>query len=778
MHRSQAEFMDIRDKVDTVLQRMSETPQYPSQGAVFFIDLEQRKAQSAFLKEDVYRTFLGGRGANMFLLYNLMQEKLDPIDPQNPLIFGTGVLTGYTFTAARGNVTSLSPESDAFMDSNAGDYFPAFMRLHGFDHLVLYGRNPQWTLLDIHEGQISFKDATPYLGLNNTDLTASIERDLDCKERVDMAMARITSAGENQVLCSGIMAGPKAIWARGGTGAKMGSLGLKAITIRGKPGKPKVSKQFHQDNRLLGKQILASSVVRNALKTVGTPFLYKPSRLLGAMGTLNNQHTTWVDKLDADRLDEFRTGMDGCFKCPVYCRPQNDMTPGAEGGWGAASLKGLKGNASYGAEQLAEKVGSTHSTPHKEEYDRYDKGDGPEYVTLGKFGPNIGMQEPWQVLRLNNILNDLGLDSASTGSAIGWAMELYQTGIIDKETTGGLELAWGNYPEVEKLLFMTAAREGFGDVIADSAKAVATGKYPERALRSRMAVKGLFQSDPHDSRILKAFALGLAVATRGMDHLRNRVTLEINARINDDKDFKTELYGGEVAAEPNDYRGKEYAVRRCEDVFAVGDAVGMCRFDTKLFNSPSLPGCEEFAVQLQELTGIQMDTEQLYEVGRNITALERMINARLGLNANDDTLPDRWFDEPNDAGPFQGEKIDRQQFAAMKQRFYQISGLNDRGVPNAEWHERLAHVATGFAMTVGLPAMPGFKETQIVIDQPPTDIEGLRTKVKQLFPEINEYLDDYSLGVSVNNELLVKGEQGRKLNSGDHVEFVPVISGG
>ena len=263
-----------------------------------------------------------------------------------------------------------------------------------------------------------------------------------------------------------------------------------------------------------------------------------------------------------------------------------------------------------------------------------------------------------------------------------------------------------------------------------------------------------------------------------MDHLRNRVTLEINARINDDKAFKSELYGGDVAAEPNDYQGKEYAVRRCEDVFAVGDAVGMCRFDTKLFNSPSLPGCEEFADQLRELTGVDLDTEQLFQIGRNITALERMINARLGLNADDDTLPQRWFDEPNDAGPFQGEKIDRTEFEAMKQRFYKISGLNERGIPDAERHMQLAQVATGFAMTVGLPVMPGFDQRLIVIDQPPANIEGLRTRIKQLFPEISEYVDDYSLGASVNEELLVKGEQDRELASGDHVEFVPVIAGG
>ena len=111
----------------------------------------------------------------------------------------------------------------------------------------------------------------------------------------------------------------------------------------------------------------------------------------------------------------------------------------------------------------------------------------------------------------------------------------------------------------------------------------------------------------------------------------------------------------------------------------------------------------------------------------------------------------------------------------MKQRFYKISGLNERGVPGTERHMQLAQVATGFAMTVGLPVMPGFDQRLIVIDQPPANIEGLRTRIKQLFPEISEYVDDYSLGASVNEELLVKGEQGqgacqrgsRRIRAGD-----------
>src|SRR5260370_12952510 len=190
-------------------------------------------------------------------------------------------------------------------------------------------------------------------------------------------------------------------------------------------------------------------------------------------------------------------------------------------------------------------------------------------------------------------------------------MELYQRGIVTREQTGGLDLTWGNAEAVEALLFLMAERQGFGNVVADSTRAVERGHYPREALEYRMAVKGLTQSDPHDARMLKAFALGLAVATRGMDHLRNRVTLEINAKINDDPGFKRELYGGDVSAEPNSYDGKEVAVRRCENIFAVGDAVGMCRFTTKLFNSPSLPGYAEFVDQVANVTGIPLTGEQI-----------------------------------------------------------------------------------------------------------------------------------------------------------------------
>ena len=643
--------MSIRDRVARLVAELPEEPQFPTQGATLFVDLERREIQRVYTPLKVIKSLLAGRGANMFYLHRLLDESLEPLHPDVPLIFGSGVLTGIVPSAARGNATSWSPESGVIMDSNAGDYFPSFIRMNGIDHLVLFGRASSWLLIRIRQGQLEFLDAGPYLGLDNIDLRERIPQEFGGAWTRDMAMVNVTRAGESLVLTSAIMAGPKACYARGGPGAKMGSLKVKAILVQGQTRDFETAQPYKGYNRTIAQKLLDTSVVKHALKTTGTPFLYRPSRILGAMGTKNNQETTWTDKLDADHITPYRPGMAGCFRCPVNCRPLNELNG-----------------------DLA---------------DRYGRGDGPEYVTLGKFGPNVGIDRIESVIRLNNICNDLGLDTASTGSAISWAMELFQRGIITTEHTGGIPLEWGNAEIVERLLFMLSRREGFGNVLADSTRAVERGHYPKEALKYRMAVKGLMQSDPHDARILKAFALGLAVATRGMDHLRNRVTLEINARINDDPAFKATLYGGPVSAAPNSYENKELAVRACENVYGVGDAVGMCRFTTKLFNSPSLPGLDEFAAQIGNVTGLRLSAGELSQIGLNITGVERLINRRLGVTRADDTLPDRWFDEPIRVGGYKGERIDRAEFDAMLSRFYSISDLDEGGVPRPAWRAEL-----------------------------------------------------------------------------------------
>ncbi len=220
--------MPIRDRVARLVAQLPRVPQYPTQGVTLFVDLERRDVQRGYTPLSVIRTVLAGRGANMFYLYRLVDETLDPLDSDIPLIFGSGVLTGIVPSAARGNATSWSPESRVILDSNAGDYFPSFIRMNGIDHLVLFGRSDAWTVIRIREGQLEFVDARPYLGLDNIDLRERIPTDFGGTWTRDLAMVNVTRAGENLVLTSAIMAGPKACYARGGPGAKMGSLKVKA----------------------------------------------------------------------------------------------------------------------------------------------------------------------------------------------------------------------------------------------------------------------------------------------------------------------------------------------------------------------------------------------------------------------------------------------------------------------------------------------------------------------------------------------------------------------
>ena len=206
-----------------------------------------------------------------------------------------------------------------------------------------------------------------------------------------------------------------------------------------------------------------------------------------------------------------------------------------------------------------------------------------------------------------------------------------------------------------------------------------------------MAVKGLWQSDPHDARILKAFALGLAVATRGMDHLRNRVTLEINARINDDPAFKAELYGGAVSAEPNSYAQQGARGPRLREHLRGRRFGRHVPLHDEAVQQPVAARPRGVPQQLANVTGLQFTAEELEQCGLNIMGVERLINYRLGVRRKDDTLPDRWFDEPNPAGPVtRARRSIASEFDAMLSRFYEISRLTSEGVPQDEWRKQLA----------------------------------------------------------------------------------------
>jgi aldehyde:ferredoxin oxidoreductase len=156
-----------------------------------------------------------------------------------------------------------------------------------------------------------------------------------------------------------------------------------------------------------------------------------------------------------------------------------------------------------------------------------------------------------------------------------------------------------------------------------------------------------------------------------------------------------------------------------------------------------------------------------------------MLNFRLGLRGADDSLPDRWFDEPIKVGPFKGEKIDREQFAALKQRFSQLTGLNREGLPASDWHRRLSQLVTGYSISIKLPcALPGAPEQCIIIDQQVAHLGELRELLRQKLPEAKELLNDPNLNIVLNDKMILAGEDQTEIPNGSEISLISYVSGG
>jgi aldehyde:ferredoxin oxidoreductase len=597
------------------------------------INLSNGEIKITHTPDELVRACLGGRGLNMAYLRHYLRmygdpRDIDPFDERNPLIIGAGLLTGTIApNAARFNVSARSPESGILGDSNCGGFFAAAMRKAGFERLIILGRAEKPSYLLLEDGKISILPAD---GLWGTRIIEAQEQ-LKVRHGAGTVSAVIGPSGENLVRMAAIMTGKKNAAGRGGMGAVMGSKNLKAIVARGGKMIEVAQKETLRALRLQQLDTLKNSKVVQVLGKVGTPLLYEVSNRLGAIRTRNSQDNFFEDTLNAEEIEKFSDKMLACTSCVVHCRHRNTLG-----------------------------------------------GEGPEYSTIGLLGANIGIAPTEQVITLNNLVNDLGMDASSTGTIIGWAMELYQRGLIDDSMTGS-PLHWGNYETVHALIEDIAYRRGFGDKLAESTQAARF--FPPEARDYLIAVKNLPQSDPHDVRYFKGFALGIAVASRGADHLRNRPTLEV-FKLPDEA--RAKIYGRANDPDPTGYIDKGLIIAWSDDIFAVGDCLGLCRFITRGFNSPHLLGYEEFCDLIAAATGLEYTPETLRAVGRRTLDTERLINADFGLTRADDTLPKRYFDDPMPARKTQGHHIDREKFQNMLDDYYQERGWDRDGRVSTE----------------------------------------------------------------------------------------------
>ncbi len=578
--------------------------------------------------EALEQAYLGGRGLNMAFLRHYLRAageplQIDPLSPENPLIFGAGMLTGTIApNAARFNVSARSPESGILGDANCGGFFAAAMRKAGFDRLVILGKAERPAYILLEDGVVHILDASDLWGTR----VVEAQEGLRSKHGPGTISAVIGPSGENQVRMAAVMTGIKNAAGRGGMGAVMGSKNLKAIAARGGTAIEVAQKEAIRSTRLEQQKYLKDSKIVQILGRVGTPLLYEVSNRIGAIRTRNSQENYFEDSLNSEEIEKYSDKMLACTSCVVHCRHRNTLG-----------------------------------------------GEGPEYSTIGLLGANLGIAPTDQVIMLNNQVNELGLDASSVGTIIGWAMELYQRGLIDEGMTEG-PLTWGDYEVARELIEKIAYRQGFGNILAESSQALRY--FPPEAKDYLIAVKGLPQSDPHDVRYFKGFALGIAVASRGADHLRNRPTLEV-FKLPDE--VRAKIYGRANDPDPTGYKDKGLIVAWSDDIYAVTDSLGICKFVTHGFNSPHLLGYEHFVELVSAATGLEYTPETLRQVGRRVLDTERLINADFDLTRDDDTLPKRYFDDPMPARKSKGHHVDRQQFQAMLDDYYTERGWDNQG---------------------------------------------------------------------------------------------------
>ncbi|MFW9780457.1 MAG: aldehyde ferredoxin oxidoreductase family protein [Candidatus Heimdallarchaeota archaeon] len=614
---------------------------------IAYIDLSTEKVSIGEIPKEIRKMYVGGRGINMYLLYNHLPPKIDPLGSENVLLVGAGLLTGIpALGAGRSQISAKSPITGGIGDSSIGGFFGPEMKFAGFDHLVIQGKANDPRYIFLNDGDIEIKDASHLWGGDTFETQDKIRAENEDDEIQSLV---IGVAGENKVRFANVRTGMKSSAGRTGMGAVMGSKNLKAIAARGTN-----SVEFASPKELLkyctemNEKVMNSRWAR-AQSRWGTMIIYSNTNTTGLIRTRNFQLNKLEDgeDLEPENMDKFSIGMTACYGCQIACRHRYSVQ---KKGYGTI------------------------------------KGEGPEYTSLGAFGTMMDVKQLDTVLIANHLVNQYGLDTLETGGILSWAFELYEKGILTKEATDGIELTWGNEEAMLEMISRIAYRNGIGDVLARGFPS-AIKEIGQNSNRYAIQIKGL-SSLHSDERPTPSFALGIATATRGADHLRSRPAIDLYGL---PEEFLKEIYGGPVSSDYTSYGGKSRMVWWQELLYAITDSLGICKFQT-VFLSVNSPKWEEFSDLLKYATGLDFSKNQLMEAGERIYTLERLFNLREGFSRKDDTLPERFFTEPTALGfpTVKGKSIDRVRFNKMLDEYYALHGWNDQGVPGTNTLRRLS----------------------------------------------------------------------------------------
>ena len=606
-------------------------------GRILNVNLSSGQVGIETFDETFARQYLGGNGFAIRLLYERLAAGIDPLAPENMIVFAVGPTTDTTIPGAtRCCAGTKSPLTGLFFDTTFGGMFAAAQKRSGFEAVAITGRAAEPVYLLVHEDGAEIKPAGDLWGQYTQETNHAI-RD---REGGGVEVCAIGPAGENLVrFACAVHTWDKSrdgVAGRGGLGAVMGSKHLKAVAVAGSR-KTSVADP-EAIKTLLGETREPMKVGTAALKNYGTTILVNMVNKIGALGVRNLQ-TEWYDKADAISGETYKAAYfdkdTTCFKCPVACGKDFHVHDGEYAG---------------------------------------TRWKMPEYETIFALGSMLDNAHKGSIVKANELCDQLGMDTISLGVTLAFAFECFEKGLLSRERAGR-DLHFGDYHAILDLIEDTAYRRGLGDVLAEGSARLAAQLGGE-ASHFLYAVKAL-EMPAHSARVLKGMSLGYATSTRGGSHHDTRPTLQ---------------YGTEHDNTTPD--GKpEFAVHN-QHFTAVGDSLTQCRFVSERGFGGMLN--EHYPRMINAVTGWDLSLEDVERIGERIWNLERAFNVREGIGREQDVLPHRVMHEPVPEGMHKGMHCPPDELNGMLDDYYALRGWAPDGVPTAE---RLQ--ALGLAELVG-----------------------------------------------------------------------------
>lgn len=599
--------------------------------------------------EEFFKKYLGGTNIIGYFLNKEVPGDADPLGPENNIIVAPSIITGSPVPGtSRFSVGAKSPLTEGFGKSEAGGFFGPELKFAGWDAIIVEGKSPKPCYLSIINDKVEIKDASHLWGKDTGPVQEAIRQEMgEPKARV----LQTGPAGERLVRFAAVCNELKHWNGRGGMGAVFGSKNLRAIAVKGDNREfMKESQKIMDYAQWFGKNWKKHESLESFGKT-GTMGLPAILSSMGILPTHNFQMGEFehAEAISAEAIhQQIGHKREGCFACPVRCKqvvkneskdPDKNIDP------------------AYGA---------------------------PEYETLGSIGSNCGIPDAVTVCKGNELTARFGMDSISLGMTIAFAMECYEKGILTKEDTDGLDLTFGNEKAFLRIIEKIANRDGIGDILAEGAYRAAQkfgGDAPKYAMTSKK-----LEFAAHEGRGKWNVALGYAVSPNGADHVV----------VEHDHCFMGEpIEDPEALVDGNVYSLFNWGIRKplepcsldhdkvrafvvLQKLWAIMDILDICIFliepSRRMMLLNHLPDL------VNHITGWDLSLNEIIMAAERSIVMGRLFNGRCGIDAKDEILPERVF-TPMTNGAIKGVAIDKTQFEEAKKLYYQMTGMNEKGIP-------------------------------------------------------------------------------------------------